>query len=48
MSTNTPTWTPLCVEGAYMGTDARFGDHRGYFQELFHKAGAARSKHNLT
>eukprot|EP00227_Mantoniella_beaufortii_P001310 CAMPEP_0197618592 /NCGR_PEP_ID=MMETSP1326-20131121/61614_1 /TAXON_ID=1155430 /ORGANISM="Genus nov. species nov., Strain RCC2288" /LENGTH=417 /DNA_ID=CAMNT_0043187491 /DNA_START=4 /DNA_END=1255 /DNA_ORIENTATION=+ len=37
MTSNTTTWTPLCVEGAYMGTDARFGDHRGYFQELFHK-----------
>ena len=33
---NQTTWTPLCVEGAYMGTDARFGDQRGYFQELFH------------
>jgi len=31
MSTNQTTWTPLCVEGAFMGTDARFGDHRGYF-----------------
>lgn len=34
---NQTTWTPLCVEGAYMGTDARFEDHRGYFQELFHR-----------
>jgi hypothetical protein len=29
---NQTTWTPLSVEGAYTGTDARYPDHRGYFQ----------------
>ena len=34
---NMSTWTPLCVDGVFMYTDPRFGDHRGFFQELFHK-----------